>query len=483
MSTARELQNRFLKGETSAQEIVEKSYARIEQHDDKVGAFLALTKERAHKKAEELDKKRKENKPLGKFAGIPVAIKDNIQVEGELTTCASKFLANYRAPFSATVVKALEEEGALIIGKTNLDEFAMGSSTENSAFKQTKNPWDLTCSPGGSSGGSAAAVAARFVPISFGSDTGGSIRQPASLTGVVGFKPTYGRVSRYGLVAFGSSFDQIGPFATRVDEIALTMSVIARPCDRDSTSLQKQAEDYTSLLEKPFKGGKIGVPWNFMADLAGEAKENFLASLEVLKKLGCEIVDVDLDILKTSIAVYYILATAEASTNLARFDGIRYGLRSAKAKTLDEIYDYSKQEGFGPEVKNRILLGTYVLSSGYQDAYYRHAQKVRTLIIRKFSEAFKQCIAIAMPVSPFPAFPLGSIQDPLQMYLQDIYTIAANLAGLPAISVPSGFSKEGKPWGLQILGPQLHDGNVMHIAHAFEQATQYTHKLPPQFAL
>ncbi|MBS3904239.1 MAG: Asp-tRNA(Asn)/Glu-tRNA(Gln) amidotransferase subunit GatA [Simkania sp.] len=482
MHTAKETQRRFQDGEISAQDIIKVCLERIEQQDGKVGAFLSLAKERAYKRAVELDKKRKEGKPLGKLAGVPIAIKDNIHIEGELTTCASKFLTNYRAPFSATVVESLEKEDALIVGKTNLDEFAMGSSTETSAFKLTKNPWDLACTPGGSSGGSAAAVAARFVPIAFGSDTGGSIRQPASLTGVVGFKPSYGRVSRYGLVAFGSSLDQIGPFATRVEDVALTMNVVAHHCHKDSTSVTKAPEDYAALLGSPFRGCKIGVPWNFMADLAGDAKDNFLASLEILKKLHCEIVDVDLEILKTSIAVYYILATAEASTNLARFDGIRYGARSLKAKTLDEVYDLSKQEGFGPEVKNRILLGTYVLSSGYQDAYYRHAQKVRTLIIRQFAEAFKQCTAIAMPVSPFPAFPLGSIQDPLQMYLQDIYTIAANLAGLPAISVPSGFNQEGKPWGLQLLGPQLQDGNVLHIAHAFEQVTQYSHQLPPLFA-
>lgn len=259
------------------------------------------------------------------------------------------------------------------------------------------------------------------------------------------------------------------------------MGIIAHPCENDSTSIHKAPDDYVALLKTPFKGCKIGVPWNFVADLAGEAKENFLASIETLKSLDCEIIDVDLEILKTSIAVYYILATAEASTNLARFDGIRYGVRSSKAKTLDEVYDFSKQEGFGAEVKNRILLGTYVLSAGYQDAYYRQAQKVRTLIIRRFAEAFKHCSAIAMPVSPFPAFPLGSIHDPLQMYLQDIYTIAANLAGLPAISVPSGFNKDGKPWGLQLLGPQLHDGEILKIAHAFEEATHFTHQLPPLF--
>jgi aspartyl-tRNA(Asn)/glutamyl-tRNA(Gln) amidotransferase subunit A len=479
--TARQIQESVSKGEFSAKEIVQKTFERIEKFDSEVGSFLSLMKDHAQKKADEIDAKRKSGKPLGKLAGVPVALKDNIHVAGELTTCASKILANYRAPFNATVTTLLEAEDAIIIGKTNLDEFAMGSSTENSAFKQTKNPWDLKCVPGGSSGGSAAAVAARFAPLAFGSDTGGSIRQPAALSGILGFKPTYGRVSRYGLVAFGSSLDQIGPFATRVEDIAVCMSVIAKPCSKDSTSIPTPPQDYLKMLKEPFQGVKIGVPWNFIKDLAEDAKQNFLSSIEVFKSLGCEIVEVDLEILKASVAVYYILATAEASTNLARFDGIRYGLRSSRAKTLEEVYDFTKQEGFGPEVKNRILLGTYVLSSGYQDAYYRHAQKVRTLMIRKFAEAYTKCSIIAMPVSPFPAFPIGSIHDPLQMYLADIYTIAANLAGIPAISVPSGFDTSGKPWGLQLLGPQLHDGEVLATAHAFEQATLFTHKIPKGF--
>jgi aspartyl-tRNA(Asn)/glutamyl-tRNA(Gln) amidotransferase subunit A len=479
--SAREIRERFTKGDISAKEILHSTYERIAQRDGEVGAFLALTKEHAHQKAEDLDRMRKDGKSLGRLAGVPIAVKDNIHVKGELTTCGSNFLKNYRAPFNATAIELLEKEGAIVVGKTNLDEFAMGSTTEHSAFKQTKNPWDLSCTPGGSSGGSAAAVAARFVPLALGSDTGGSVRQPASLCGIVGFKPTYGRVSRYGLVAFGSTLDQISPFATNIADAALIMSILAHPCKHDSTSIPKAPEDFTAHLKAPFKGCKIGVPWSFINDLAGEAKENFLASIETLKRLHCEIIDVDLEILKTSLAVYYILATAEASTNLARFDGVRYGIRSSRAKTLDEVYDFSKQEGFGAEVKNRILLGTYVLSAGYQDAYYRQAQKVRTLIIRQFKDAFKQCSAIAMPVSPFPASPLGSFQDPLQMYLQDIYTIAANLAGLPAISIPSGFNQEGKPWGLQLLGPQLHDAEVLKIAHAFEEATTFTHQLPPLF--
>jgi aspartyl-tRNA(Asn)/glutamyl-tRNA(Gln) amidotransferase subunit A len=479
--SALSIRNRFVRGEQSAQSIASYFLKRIKQNDDKVDAFLAVLSERAMKKAEELDKKRKEGKALGKMAGIPVAIKDNLHIKGHLTTCASRFLANYKAVFDATIVRLLEEEDAILIGKTNMDEFAMGSSTENSAFKKTKNPWDLSCTPGGSSGGSAAAVAARLCPLSLGSDTGGSIRQPAALSGVIGFKPTYGRVSRYGLVAFASSLDQIGPFSTTIEDTALIMETIGRHCDRDSTSIQSPSQPYLEQIKPAIQGKTIGVPWHFLEQLAPEAKANFDSALEVFRQLGVSIVEVDLNILKYSLAVYYILATAEASTNLARYDGIRYGLRSSRAATLDEVYDFSKQEGFGPEVKNRILLGTYVLSSGYKDAYYKKAQQVRTLIIQKFKEAFGRCDMIAMPCSPFPAFPLGSIQDPLQMYLQDIYTISANLAGTPAISIPSGFSSDRKPFGFQLIGPQMHDGAVMQFAHHFEKATNYTTQIPSLF--
>jgi aspartyl-tRNA(Asn)/glutamyl-tRNA(Gln) amidotransferase subunit A len=404
-----------------------------------------------------------------------------MHVKGELTTCASKFLTNYRAVFDATVTHLLEEEDALLIGKTNMDEFAMGSSTENSAFHPTKNPWDLACSPGGSSGGSAAAVAARLVPMSLGSDTGGSIRQPAALCGIVGFKPTYGRVSRYGLVAFGSSLDQIGPLTTTVADTALIMEVLGRHCPNDATSLNLPQENYTQKIQHMKPGMKIGVPRQFLEDLNADTKENFHAAVEQFKQLGMQIVDINLDLLKYSIAVYYILATAEASTNLARFDGIRYGHRSTRATTLEEVYDFSKQEGFGPEVKRRIMLGTYVLSAGYQDAYYKKAQKVRTLIIEQFKKAFAQCDLIATPTSPFPAFQIGAIHDPLQMYLQDIYTIAGNLAGLPSISIPSGFNADNKPFGLQLMGPVMHDAQVLTGAYAFEKATNYNKIIPPLF--
>lgn len=477
--SAIEIRNKFCQGELSAVAIVQAFLDRISKYDSQIGAFLVVYQERALAQAKSLDAKRAAGGKLGKLAGVPVAIKDNIHVKGEITTCASKFLTNYRAPFDSTLVRLLEAEDAIILGKTNMDEFAMGSSTENSAIQQTRNPWNLKCTPGGSSGGSAAAVAARMCPLAFGSDTGGSVRQPASFCGVVGFKPTYGRVSRYGLVAFGSSLDQIGPLTNSVADSALAMEVIGTHCERDSTSIDLPAENYLGKFNGNIKGLKIGVPFQFLEGLADEPKKLFNASIDTLKELGAEIVDVDLSILKYSIAIYYILATAEASTNLARFDGIRYGVRSQRAQTLDEIYDFSKEEGFGPEVKRRILLGTYVLSAGYQDAYYRKAQKVRTLIIRRYKEAFAKCDVVATPVSPFGAFEIGAIKDPLQMYLADIYTISSNLAGLPAVSVPCGFTQDGKPFGLQLTGPQKLDTRVLSTAHAFEQATNH-HKAMPE---
>lgn len=479
--TGRDLRDAFLKGDLSAANIAEATLKRIETLDGKTGAFLSVFSERLMKKAKALDEKRSQKKPLGKLAAIPVALKDNIHVQGEMTTCGSKFLSNYRAVFDATVTRLIEEEDALIIGKTNMDEFAMGSSTENSAYQLTKNPWNLACTPGGSSGGSAAAVAARFCPLAFGSDTGGSIRQPAAFSGIVGFKPTYGRVSRFGLVAFGSSLDQIGPFSTNVADTAVVMEVIGRHCQYDATSLNIPQDNIVQKLSSPIKGSKIGIPWSFLHQLNSEAKENFNQSVEILKSLGCTFIDVDLKVLEHAIAVYYVLATAEASTNLARFDGIRYGNRSKRATNLEEVYDFSRQEGFGSEVKRRIMLGTYVLSAGYQDAYYKKAQKVRTLIIQKFKKAFEQCQIILTPTAPFSAFELGALQDPLQMYLQDIYTVPANMAGLPAVSVLSGFCHAGKPFGLHFTGPQMHDADVLRFAHQFEQAAGLSKKTPPQF--
>lgn len=476
--SALELSSKIATGELSATQVTEYFLKRIESVDASVGAFLRTMPEKALQKAKEIDEKRAKGEKLGVLAGVPVAIKDNIHINGELSTCGSKFLTNYKAPFNSTAARLLIAEDAIFIGKTNMDEFAMGSSTENSALQKTFNPWDLKCTPGGSSGGSAAAVAARLAPVSLGSDTGGSIRQPASFCGIVGFKPTYGRISRFGLVAYGSSLDQIGPFGTTVKDTALMMNILGKPCERDSTSLQDQPVDFLANMRTDLKGAKIGVPWQFLEQLAEPPKKVFMESLEKLKALGAEVVDVDLNILKYSVAVYYILATAEASTNLARFDGIRYGVRAPNAKTLDEVFDLSKEQGFGKEVKRRILLGTYVLSSGYQDAYYKKAQKVRTLIIRQYNEAFKNCDMIATPTSPFDAFEVGSIHDPLQMYLQDIYTISINLAGLPAISVPNGLSEKGKPLGLQLIGPQKSDAKVLSFAHAFETLSKGYELIP-----
>lgn len=478
--TAIEIRDKFLSKELTALQIVDHFLNRIDTYDGQIGAFLAVFHERARAQAKALDEKLAKGEPMGKLAGIPIAIKDNIHVKGELSTCASQFLTNFKAPFNSTAVRLLEAEDAIIIGKTNLDEFAMGSSTENSSFKLTRNPWNLTRAPGGSSGGSAAAVAARLVPLALGSDTGGSIRQPASLCGVVGFKPTYGRVSRFGLVAFGSSLDQIGPFANNTSDAALVMEVIGTHCTHDSTSIPQKAEDYLSKMDRPLEGVRIGVPFQFLKELKGESKAAFDQSLETLKENGASIVEVDLSTLKYSIAVYYILATAEASTNLARFDGVRYGVRAPDAETLDQVYDRSKEHGFGNEVKRRIMLGTFVLSTGYQDAYYKKAQKVRTLMIEQYKKAFEACDLIAMPVATSGAFKIGSKKDPLEMYLEDIYTISINLAGLPAVSIPNGFTEDQLPLGLQLIGPQKEDVRVLSLARAIERETSFN-KVPPQF--
>lgn len=478
---ALQIRDQFIHGEISAVAIAETYLKRIERYDSQIKAFLKVFNDSLMRNAETLDHKRAQGKKLGKLAGIPIAIKDNILVKGEICTCGSKFLSNYKAPYQASVIDALLNEDALLIGKTNLDEFAMGSSTENSAYQKTHNPWNLKCVPGGSSGGSAAAVAARLCPLALGSDTGGSVRQPAAFCGVVGFKPTYGRVSRYGLVAYGSSLDQIGPLATCTQDAALLMEVIGKHCSKDSTSIPEGAQNYLSTFDGSLKGMKIGVPWQFLSNLNQESRRYFDEAIAQIEQCGATVVDVNLDILKKSLAIYYILATAEASTNLARFDGIRYGIRSSRAKSLDEVYDFSKEEGFGAEVKRRILLGTYVLSAGYQDAYYRKAQKARTLLIQNFKKAFQHCDLIATPVSPFTAFESGSIQDPVQMYLEDMYTVGVNLAGLPAVSVPQCLTAEGKPLGLQLIGPQRQDVLVLKAAHALEREFSFHSSIPPLF--
>jgi aspartyl-tRNA(Asn)/glutamyl-tRNA(Gln) amidotransferase subunit A len=477
--TAIKLREAFLKGEITAATIAEHFLNRIKTHNEELGAFLSVLAEKTLLKAEHLDHKRKTNQPLGKLAGVPIAIKDNMHIKGEITSCASQFLRNYKAPFDATAVRHLEDEDALLIGKTNLDEFAMGVSNENSSFFPALNPWDLNRVAGGSSGGSASAVASRLSLLATGSDTGGSIRLPASFCGVVGYKPTYGRVSRYGLVAFGSSLDQIGPFATSVEDIALTMEIIGVHCPNDATSLDLPQESYTKRLD--LKGVKFGVPRHFLEGLNEEASKNFEESLIALKNLGAEIIDINLDICKYSVAVYQIIANAEASTNLARFDGIRYGIRSKEAKTLEEVYGHSRDIGFGAEVKRRILLGTFVLSAGFQDAYYKKAQKVRTLIIDAIDSAFNECDAIVTPVAPGSAFEKGSLQDLLDLYLLDLFTIPANLAGLPSISVPSGYDSNNMPLGLLISAPQMCDVLLIDYAYAYEQATKHI-RIPEAYA-
>ncbi len=478
---ASKIKELFLKKKMSAVEIADYFVKRIEKHDPKIQAFIEVLENRLQTQAQALDQKLKNQEPLGKLAGIPVAIKNIIHIKDVKTTCGSKIMQNYKAPFSASTVQLLEAEDALTIGTTNLDEFAMGSSTENSAFFPTRNPWNTSCVPGGSSGGSAAAVAARLSPIALGTDTGGSIRQPASFCGIVGFKPTYGRVSRYGMVAFASSFDQIGPMAFSTRDIALTMEVLGRNDPKDSTSLDLPPENFSEHIPSSLKNFKIGLPK--LDNLTPEVKQNLGNSLKHLEHLGAEIIEIDLDILKYAIAVYYILAPAEASTNLARFDGIRFGHRSKKAGNLEEIYGLSRDEGFGAEVKRRILIGTYVLSSGHQDAFYKKAQKVRNLMISAFDKAFENCDLIAMPTTPSSAFEIGGIPaaNPLQMYLEDLFTVPVNIAGLPAISLPSGFDSKKKPLGIQLIGPQMHDSRVIQAAIVYEKYLPQYFQIPPTF--
>ncbi|NGX44042.1 MAG: Glutamyl-tRNA(Gln) amidotransferase subunit A [Candidatus Anoxychlamydiales bacterium] len=479
--SAIELRDLFLEKKLTAEEITTYFLNRIEKYDRELKCYINVLSKRALNTAKKLDEKLKNNERVGRLAAIPIAIKDNIHILDEITTCASQFLTNYRAPFNSTLVEILESEGAIILGKTNLDEFAMGSSCEDSSFFPTKNPWNLSCVPGGSSGGSTASVSARLTPIGFGSDTGGSVRQPSAFCSVVGYKPSYGRVSRYGLVAFGSSLDQIGPIATNAKDIGLIMEAIGKHCKKDSTSLNLPQEIYLENMLESYKNIKIGVPFHFLENLNPSIRKNFDASLEILKQNGAEIIDINLDILKYSIAVYYVIATAEASTNLARFDGIRYGKRSKNAKTLNDIYKLSREEGFGEEVKKRIMLGTYVLSSGYKNAYYTKAQKVRTLIIKAFADAFSTCDFVCTPATPNTCFEFDSIKNPIDMYRQDLFTVPANIAGIPAISIPSGFDKDNKPIAFQMFAPQLHDVRLVQAASLFEKKINLKLKIPPLF--
>jgi aspartyl-tRNA(Asn)/glutamyl-tRNA(Gln) amidotransferase subunit A len=480
--SAKELRDKIRSGQSSSVEATKAVFARIAKLEPTIGAYISTFEKPALDKAAEIDRRITSGEAVGELAGVPVAVKDVLCTTFGATTCASKILENFHSPYNATVVDKLLAADAVIVGKTNMDEFAMGSSTENSGLKQTFNPWDTKRVPGGSSGGSTAAVAAGLCCAALGSDTGGSIRQPASFCGVVGLKPTYGRVSRYGLVAYGSSLDQIGPITQTVDDCALMMNVIAGHDERDSTSVDEKIApviDYLAKLDEPVKGLKIGIASKFNAGAEEQVQNAINEAIKVYKKLGAEIIEIEMPHFDYAIAAYYVIATAEASSNLARYDGVHYGHRTKNPKDYIEVYTKSRAEGFGKEVKRRIMLGTYALSSGYYDAYYLKALKVRNLIRRDFTKAFEKCDCIMMPVSPTTAFKIGEkVADPLQMYLSDIYTIAVNLAGIPGISIPCGFDGNNLPIGLQILTPAFSEDKLLRIARMYEAQTDW-HKRKP----
>jgi aspartyl-tRNA(Asn)/glutamyl-tRNA(Gln) amidotransferase subunit A len=480
--TALQLKNGILNGEIKPTAAVEDILVRVEKFDSTIGAYLSTFPELARKQAEKIETKLANGDKIGSLAGLPVAVKDNICTDFGKTTCASKILENFKSPYNATVIDKLLAEDAIIIGKTNLDEFAMGSSTENSALGKTVNPWDSERVPGGSSGGSVAAVAARLCFAALGSDTGGSIRQPASFCGVVGLKPTYGRISRYGLVAFGSSLDQIGPITRDVSDAALMMNAISGWDSADSTSVPSEYVpkiDYEKDIEKPLENLKVGV----IPELASGADRNVLESvqkgIDFYKNNGAEIVELETPHLEYSVSCYYVVATAEASSNLSRYDGVRYGRRAENPEDLIQVYTKSRQEGFGDEVKRRIMLGTYALSSGYYDAYYLKALKVRNLIREDFKKAFEKCDCIITPVAPTTAFKIGqNVDDPLKMYLSDIYTLGVNLAGLPAVSIPAGFDEHNLPVGMQIITDYFREDKLLRIARMFEKENSFPDKIP-----
>jgi aspartyl-tRNA(Asn)/glutamyl-tRNA(Gln) amidotransferase subunit A len=479
-STATELIALLNKGEITSEHLTGQYLQSIRDRDGRIKAFLHVNEAQALEQARAVDQKRKQGEPLGPLAGIPVAIKDVICIRGQPTTCGSKILQRFVPPYDAHVITRLREADAVLLGKANCDEFAMGSSTENSAYQTTLNPWDLERVAGGSSGGSAAAVAAGEAPLALGTDTGGSIRQPASLCGVVGLKPTYGRVSRFGLVAYASSLDQIGPLSRNVIDAALLLEVVAGHDRRDSTSVDKAVPPYRQSLEQPVKPLTIGVAREYFdSGLDGEVEQSVREALKVYQQQGVTIKEISLPNSPYAVATYYLVATAEASSNLARYDGVHYGHRAAKYDNLIHMYCASRGEGFGAEVKRRIMLGTYALSSGYKDAYYLKALKVRRLIKEDFDKAFTECDVIAGPTSPTPAFKVGErTQDPLTMYLSDIYTISANLAGLPGISIPCGFTKGGLPIGLQLLGQAFGELPLLRAARIHERETQWTSRRP-----
>ncbi|MCS7306236.1 MAG: Asp-tRNA(Asn)/Glu-tRNA(Gln) amidotransferase subunit GatA [Thermoguttaceae bacterium] len=505
--TATELLKEFHKGQFGAVELVNACLEQIRRYDGQIGAFLRVDAQGALAQAAQIDRRRHAREPLGPLAGIPVAIKDNLCTQGVPTTCASRMLADFRPPYDATVIQRLKAADAILLGRTNMDEFAMGGSTENSAFQKTRNPWDLERIPGGSSGGSAACVAARMTPLSVGTDTGGSIRQPAALCGVVGLKPTYGRVSRYGLVAFASSLDQIGPLARSVEDAALVLEVLAGHDPKDSTSVPKPVPPYSKTVGQPLPQLRIGiVPEHYSAGLDAEVGQAIQEAIKVYQSLGATIREVHLPHSKYAVADYYIIAPCEASSNLARYDGVHYGYRTPEQQmraqleaeqaalrragnqaALEELdtplvrmFRQSRSEGFGPEVKRRIMLGTYALSAGYYEAYYLKALKVRRLIRQDFDRAFEEVDIILGPVTPSPAFRLGEkINDPLAMYLFDLYTVVTNLAGICGISIPCGFSREGLPIGLHLQAPAFEEERLLRAAWMFQQATDWHHRRPP----
>lgn len=481
--TVHELMDKLATGETTAEEITKSYFDRIKEKDSEIKAYISLMEDQALTKARQIDEDRKAGKPVGKFAGIPIGIKDNMCITGTRTTCSSKMLENFVAPYNATVIEKLNKEDLIYLGKTNLDEFAMGSSTENSAFFPTKNPWDLERVPGGSSGGSAAAVAADMAPWTLGSDTGGSIRQPASLCGVVGLKPTYGLVSRYGLVAYASSLDQIGPITKDVTDAALLLNLISGHDEKDSTSIKMEEKDYTLSLRNDVKGLKIGLPKEYIGEgVDEEVKQAILNVAKKYEELGAVVEECSFEVGQCSTGTYYIIADAEASSNLGRFDGIRYGYRSEKFENLEDIYKNSRSEGFGPEVKRRIMLGTYVLSAGYYDAYYKKAQKVRTVIKNAYNELFKKYDLLLSPVSPTTAFKIGEkVDNPLEMYLADICTVPVNIGGLPGISVPCEVDSNGLPIGFQLVGKAFDEETMLRAAYTYEQNSNFRNEHKPTF--
>ena len=479
--TVHELIEKLEKNELTSEEITKAYVDRINDKEKDVNAFVTTLCDEALEKAKEIDEKRSKKEKTSKLAGIPIGIKDNICTKGIRTTCSSRMLEDFISPYNATVTEKLFSEDLINLGKLNMDEFAMGASTEYSYFKKTCNPWNLNTVPGGSSGGSAAAVAAELVPWALGSDTGGSIRQPASFCGVVGLKPTYGLVSRYGLVAFASSLDQIGPITKDVKDAAILLNIISGHDERDTTSYEIPKKDYTKALSRDVKGLKIGIPKEYFGEgINAEVKAKLEEAIEIYKKMGAEIEEFSLDIAQYALATYYIIACAEASSNLGRFDGIRYGHRAEHFSNLKELYRNSRSEGFGPEVKRRIILGTYVLSSGYYDAYYKKAQQVRTLVKKEFDKAFEKYDVLLTPTSPTVAFEIGTrSNNPLEMYLADICTVSVNIAGLPGISIPCGVNVDNMPIGMQLIGNKFEEEKILNVAYAFEQEYSFRNKYKP----